>query len=393
MRKPVERLMTGFRVRARFHSGDTALRGSVDDAIRTGARDGIPIGVRCRAERIVAQSLGSLPAPLRLLSVRSAGGGWFPAANPDSGGSSTMGPLRRAAGAQPRGSCVRVLEQSGIRDRDGQCTQDWRLLCATCMDEASIERRGSMTPLDPDLEEHRGAGQCRAPAGDSWPNCTRSASARSSNSDREADFKDSFDRAQCRGSGRPRPSRSRLLLQGRPALGGDPEAVRRSRRQRACLTLAGYAGSAGKRDRRRNRDAPGVDAGPICARSRRAPWVIPRAFTTLQDDRQRTPGALTPGFEWTRYLRGIGAPSIASVNVTEPDFFRSFAALVSSAPVQDLRTYLRVAPAERQRVPALSQAFVDENFTFYSKPSCKGCRSSGHDGSACVQLRGRWRSR
>src|SRR4029077_14299641 len=76
--------------------------------------------------------------------------------------------------------------------------------------------------------------------------------------------------------------------------------------------------------------------------------------------------AKTPGFDWARYFRGIGAPSIATINVTEPDFFAAFASLVTTTPIQDLRTYLRWQVLHANAF-LLSKAFVDENFGFYSK--------------------------
>ena len=39
--------------------------------------------------------------------------------------------------------------------------------------------------------------------------------------------------------------------------------------------------------------------------------------------------ALTPRFDWARYFRGIGAPPIAAINVTEPEFFKAFNQLLA----------------------------------------------------------------
>jgi len=75
--------------------------------------------------------------------------------------------------------------------------------------------------------------------------------------------------------------------------------------------------------------------------------------------------ALTPAFDWSRYYRGIGAPGITAVNVSEPDFFAAFNQLLTTAPLADIKTYLRWHVVHANAI-LLSKAFVDENFHFYS---------------------------
>lgn len=74
--------------------------------------------------------------------------------------------------------------------------------------------------------------------------------------------------------------------------------------------------------------------------------------------------ALTPGFDWSQYFRGIGAPPIDAINVTEPEFFKAFARVVADTPLPDLRTYLRWHLVHAN-ARILSTPFVDENFRFY----------------------------
>jgi putative endopeptidase len=75
--------------------------------------------------------------------------------------------------------------------------------------------------------------------------------------------------------------------------------------------------------------------------------------------------ALTPRFNWARYLRAVAAPPLTAVNVTEPDFFRAIDRLLETTPVADLRAYLRWHLVHQGAV-MLSAPFVDENFRFYS---------------------------
>jgi len=76
--------------------------------------------------------------------------------------------------------------------------------------------------------------------------------------------------------------------------------------------------------------------------------------------------ASTPGFDWDAYLREQGVPDIASVNLTEPAFFKELARLIGAESLDKWKTYLRWHVAHA-RAPYLSQAFVDADFDFYRK--------------------------
>ena len=94
--------------------------------------------------------------------------------------------------------------------------------------------------------------------------------------------------------------------------------------------------------------------------------------------------SLTPDFNFARYLTGVGAPTIHSLNVVEPNFFKSLAAELKTVSVDDLKTYLRWHLVHSQ-TESLPKAFQDENFNFYGKtmqgakemrPRWKRCVSS-----------------
>ena len=76
--------------------------------------------------------------------------------------------------------------------------------------------------------------------------------------------------------------------------------------------------------------------------------------------------ASTPGFDWDVYLREQGVPNVASVNLTEPAFFKELARLIAAESLDKWKTYLRWHVAHA-RAPYLSQAFVDADFDFYRK--------------------------
>jgi putative endopeptidase len=78
---------------------------------------------------------------------------------------------------------------------------------------------------------------------------------------------------------------------------------------------------------------------------------------------------LTPHFSWAEYITDIGSPEIGqvnSVNIAQPDFFKTMDSTLASVPIADWKTYLRwhVVHAFATSLP---KAFVDENFAFYGK--------------------------
>lgn len=94
--------------------------------------------------------------------------------------------------------------------------------------------------------------------------------------------------------------------------------------------------------------------------SRRTPANVYHRMTPAEA------GALTPAFDWTAYLRKTDAPPIAALNIAEPAFLKAFNTVLSSGPLDDLRTYLRwrVVSGYAAVLPA---AFDEENFAFYGK--------------------------
>jgi predicted metalloendopeptidase len=75
---------------------------------------------------------------------------------------------------------------------------------------------------------------------------------------------------------------------------------------------------------------------------------------------------LTPAFSWESYFRDIGFPEIREVNVRQPEFFRALDAQLHATPLADWKIYLRWHLL-RASAPALSSAFVKENFAFFNR--------------------------
>ncbi len=73
---------------------------------------------------------------------------------------------------------------------------------------------------------------------------------------------------------------------------------------------------------------------------------------------------LAPAFPWEAYFRERNAPQFSAINVAQPDFFKEANRLLTEAPIDQWKSYLRwhVIHASSSE---LSDAFVQENFNFY----------------------------
>jgi len=74
----------------------------------------------------------------------------------------------------------------------------------------------------------------------------------------------------------------------------------------------------------------------------------------------------TGDVDWPGFFKGVGAPAFDAVNFQQPDFFKEFAAELSTVPVADWQAYLRWHLG-RHESPYLSEPFVQESFHFYSE--------------------------
>jgi putative endopeptidase len=92
---------------------------------------------------------------------------------------------------------------------------------------------------------------------------------------------------------------------------------------------------------------------------KRDPYKLFHKFTRSQLT------ALTPAFNWNRYLALSGVSNMSELNVTEPDFFKQAEVLIKSRSVADWKTYLRwhvVNDAARY----LPSRFETAHFEFYA---------------------------
>jgi putative endopeptidase len=75
---------------------------------------------------------------------------------------------------------------------------------------------------------------------------------------------------------------------------------------------------------------------------------------------------INPDFQWQIFFAKVGLPSLTSLNVTSPNFFKAMNEELGKESLADWKVYLRwhLVHADAAFLPA---AFVNENFAFYGK--------------------------
>ena len=76
--------------------------------------------------------------------------------------------------------------------------------------------------------------------------------------------------------------------------------------------------------------------------------------------------ALSPEFDWSRFIDALGVASLTSLNVSEPEFVRQMQTNIASASMDDIKTYLRWRLVSAQPL-FLPKQFNDEAFDFYNR--------------------------
>lgn len=93
--------------------------------------------------------------------------------------------------------------------------------------------------------------------------------------------------------------------------------------------------------------------------------------------------ALTPSFNWKRYLADSGLSSVKTVNVSQPKFFEAVEDEIQSVPLAQWKAYLRwhIITA---RAAYLSKPFVTEDFAFY-RTTLRGVKEQSPRWKRCVR--------
>jgi putative endopeptidase len=75
--------------------------------------------------------------------------------------------------------------------------------------------------------------------------------------------------------------------------------------------------------------------------------------------------ALTPGFDWQRYLAEVGLPNVTMINLGTPEFFATLGSELTTRPLDDWKAYLRWTVVNRS-ASQLGAPFADESFRLAS---------------------------
>ncbi len=76
--------------------------------------------------------------------------------------------------------------------------------------------------------------------------------------------------------------------------------------------------------------------------------------------------ASTPAFDWEKYAGAAEAPAFHGLNVAAPEFFRALNTLLETAPLDDVKAYLRWQLLHTAS-PLLPDAFAEAEFDFFSR--------------------------
>ena len=75
--------------------------------------------------------------------------------------------------------------------------------------------------------------------------------------------------------------------------------------------------------------------------------------------------ALSPDFDWQKFLTGMGVGSARTLNVASPGYVKAASDVIENESIPAIKSYLRWHGLHGA-APLLSKPFVDENFNFFS---------------------------
>jgi endothelin-converting enzyme/putative endopeptidase len=92
---------------------------------------------------------------------------------------------------------------------------------------------------------------------------------------------------------------------------------------------------------------------------------------------------LAPAIDWPRYFTTQGAPGVAKLNVSQPEFVKAVQSELTTEPVENLRAYLRFHLLTGA-APYLAKPFEQANFDFYSR-TLRGIAAQPPRWKTCVR--------
>lgn len=100
--------------------------------------------------------------------------------------------------------------------------------------------------------------------------------------------------------------------------------------------------------------------GSLTRVERRDPKNLDHKLTSAELEK------ISPEFQWQVYFTKVGLPSLSSLNVAVPNFFKTLNEEIGKNSLDDWKTYLRWHLVH-SNAAQLSSPFLNENFAFYGK--------------------------
>ncbi len=244
-----------------------------------------------------------------------------------------------------------IIEESAAANAaDGTVEKKIGVYYAAFMDEAGVDAKGA-APLKPSLDAIAAAADksalCALFGAPGYPTPIESyVNVDSKNSERYL--------LNITQAGLGLPNRDYYLL---PKFKN--EATKYKAYLQQLFTLAGLTDPAGRAGR-----AYGLEL-----RIAQAHWPLADqrdAIKTYNLTDVAALGATAPGFDWAKFLTGLGTADLQQVSLNEKTALQKIAALVASRPLDEWKDWARA-----QRISGmarfLSKPFVDARFDFYGK--------------------------
>ena len=229
---------------------------------------------------------------------------------------------------------------------------------AACMDEQTINRLG-LEPLKPALDRIAAITAKQQPLRDEIVRLHRMGINAFFTFDSGADFKNSgINIAQASQGGLSLPDRDYYLK-------SDEKSV--TLRQQLLAHIQKIFQLAGESGEQAATDAKAVLAVETDLAKASLDQVSLRdPQKTYHKMTEHELYSMAPFMDWPKYFAGMGAPTIESLNVEWPGFFRGVESAIVQHSLDDLKTYLRWQLLH-DRAALLGPPFVYEDFAFFGK--------------------------
>ena len=251
-----------------------------------------------------------------------------------------------------------ILDKASV-DRPARSANEQKIgdYYASCMDEAAVEKAGTK-PLEPDFQSIA-AIHSKGDLPKEIVRLHREGSDVLFGFDSDSDFKNASQMiAEVDQGGLGMPDRDYYFKDDEKSIELRKKYV--AHVAKMFVLLGDDEGKAAAEAKVVMDIETGLAKGALDQTSRRDPQKI---YHKLTDSEL---AALSPGFNWSSYFEGVGAPRFDALNVVEPEFIKNMQAVLSAHSLDDWKTYLRWHTVHAG-VPALPTAFVNENFDFYNK--------------------------